>query len=77
MSDDICGCSPVFLNGLSGKSVGYEWRERCLVHGLESAWYNSPEQVSKRAQRNADLVDIQRQAREARKNVRNKSGDPR
>jgi hypothetical protein len=46
------------------------WSPDCPEHGLDSEWYRSPEQVQKREEQNARLLDLQRQAREARQRAR-------
>jgi hypothetical protein len=45
------------------------WNPDCPEHGVESDWWNSPEQVAKREERNARMRDLQAQAREARRKV--------
>lgn len=68
MNDEICTCAPVYLNSGGNEPVGYEWRENCKLHGLDSLWYNSQEQIDKRQRDSAKLIDLQRQASEARRN---------
>ena len=43
------------------------WNPDCPEHGTESAWWRSPEQVEARRQQNERLRDLQRQARERRR----------
>jgi hypothetical protein len=48
------------------------WHPDCPEHGLKSAWYKSPEQVTRRAEENARLREMYAKvhaAREAAKDV--------
>ncbi len=42
------------------------WNEGCVVHGLESAWWSSPEEVTHREAQVSRLRDLYAQARQAR-----------
>lgn len=43
------------------------WNPDCVEHGLDSAWWKSPEQVAKRHIDNERLHNLQERAREARR----------
>lgn len=45
------------------------WNPDCATHGLQSAWYRSPQQVQRRAQQETELREMYRRAREARSRV--------
>ena len=64
-----CTCHPVGV-GL-GKPQGLDWQPDCREHGLESDWWNSKEQIDRRAADRLYLLDLQRRAREARKKNNN------
>jgi hypothetical protein len=59
-----CTCRAILLKGEDSGSRSLD--PDCPVHGEGSAWYNSPEQVSHRAERSKRLRDLYRQARIAR-----------
>ena len=40
----------------------------CPLHGIDSMWYNSPEQVKKREERSQRLRELYDAARKAREN---------
>lgn len=48
------------------------WNPDCAVHGLDTVWWNSPEQVELRARRRRELVALQERAREARRLAKEK-----
>jgi len=45
------------------------WNPDCVEHGEGTDWYNDPERVAKRALYRERLIDLQRQAREARDKI--------
>jgi len=61
-----CGCGRVFLGGMPTGSRN--WDAHCPVHGIESTWYNSPEQIAKRQDDQDRLRELQLRAAEMRKN---------
>lgn len=46
------------------------WNPECPEHGLESEWWNSPEQVALRAENRQRLIKKYREAAEARRKAR-------
>jgi hypothetical protein len=44
----------------------------CPLHGTDSVWYNSPEQVKKRDERSQRLRELYDAARKAKENVNEK-----
>lgn len=61
-----CTCSELMLNSGKGATGVRNWSETCPEHGVESDWYRSPEQVTKRAVDRERLIGLQEQARQAR-----------
>ena len=59
-----CKCGRIKVGGQVTESRN--WNPDCPMHGLDSAYWKSPEQVAKREAQNSRLRDLQRQAREAR-----------
>jgi hypothetical protein len=56
------------------------WHPDCPEHGTGSAWWNSPEQQTARAERRERLRGLQARARQARtgaRTVHDPTGDPR
>lgn len=62
----VCRCSKL--------SVGdsRNWNPDCPEHGVDSEWWNSPEQKAKIKAQNDRTRDLQRRAREARNAARDK-----
>lgn len=46
------------------------WNPDCVEHGVESAWWKSPEQVAKREKRIERTRGLQQQTREVRRRAR-------
>lgn len=69
MSNMKCRCRSLHLNATRNESdiVGHEWNPDCPQHGINSEWWQSPEQVAKRAEAGRRLRELQMQAREARR----------
>jgi hypothetical protein len=42
----------------------------CPLHGTDSVWYNSPEQIKKREERSQRLRELYDTARKARENLK-------
>jgi len=61
---ELCTCRRIMLKGEDSGSRSLD--PDCPMHGEQSAWYNSPEQVGRRAQRSQRLIDLQNQARAAK-----------
>jgi hypothetical protein len=59
-----CTCGRIMLKGEDTGSRTLD--PDCPVHGEDSAWYNSPEQVAHRADRSKRLLDLYEQAKLAR-----------
>jgi hypothetical protein len=59
-----CTCRVILLKGQDSGSRSLD--PDCPVHGENSAWYNSPEQVAHRARRSQRLHDLYQQAKLAR-----------
>jgi hypothetical protein len=63
-----CTCREIKLGS---KATGsYDWNETCLVHGLGSEWYHSPEQVEKRLKTSQRLRDLWEQRRQVLKDIK-------
>jgi hypothetical protein len=69
-----CKCGRIKIGSEATESRN--WNPDCPTHGTASSWWNSPEQVEKRAADSARLLDLQRQAREARQRARNDRNEP-
>lgn len=68
MDDDPfaeCTCPHIMLG--SKKTEQKNWNPDCLAHGTESEWWNSDEQVAKRKEDRERLIEMQRLAREKRR----------
>lgn len=61
---ELCTCGRIMLKGEDSGS--WSLNPDCPVHGKDSAWYSSPEQVEHRAQRSRRLRDLYQQSRAAR-----------
>lgn len=61
---ELCTCGRIMLKGEDSGSRSLD--PDCPVHGENSAWYSSPEQVERR--RSQRLRDLYNQARIARQN---------
>ena len=59
---ELCTCGRIMLKGEDTGSRNLN--PNCPVHGEDSAWYNSPEQVAHRAQRSQLLRGLYGQARQ-------------
>lgn len=69
MTDDhACRCGRIRV----GTTVTQHrnWNPDCIEHGVESAWYKSPEQVEKRAKMNERLRALQAEAKAKRAEAR-------
>jgi hypothetical protein len=64
-SDSRCTCPQIMVG--THVSGARNWKHSCPEHGVESEWWNSPEQIAKRKADSERLRDLQVQAREARK----------
>lgn len=66
--NDYCSCSRIKI----GMTVTEQrnWNPDCHEHGTMSKWYHSDEQVAKRQAQRERLLDLQTQAREARRRAR-------
>jgi len=51
-----CTCKPIMLGTRPSGNLNLD--PDCPVHGTESPWYNSPEQVQKRTDRSQRLRDL-------------------
>ena len=60
-----CTCGRIMLG--SKPSGARNWNPDCPEHGIESDWWQSPEQVARRQEQSSRLRDLQRQAAEARR----------
>lgn len=63
-----CRCGVIKVGGKP--THNRDWTPDCPEHGTASTWYQSPEQIKKRATDNEQLRDLQRRAREARNAAR-------
>ena len=63
MSD--CTCGRIMLG--SEDSGSRNWNPDCGEHGVDSAWYSDPAVVAKREAQRQRTIDLQMQAREARR----------
>lgn len=63
---EVCTCHRIMLKGEDTGSRSLD--PDCPVHGEDSEWYGSPEQVEHRNQRSRRLRDLYDQARIARQN---------
>jgi hypothetical protein len=64
MRGETCSCSEVRIDGVG--QGAFNWNPDCYQHGLDSAWWKSPEQVLKRqndSQRHRVLQTKDRHAR--------------
>lgn len=61
---ELCTCRRIMLKGEDSGSRSLD--PDCPVHGENSAWYSSPEQVERRSQRSQRLRDLYQQSRAAR-----------
>lgn len=59
-----CRCSKLSI----GESRN--WNPDCPEHGVGTTWYTAPEQVARREAMSKRTRDLQKQAREARRRVR-------
>jgi hypothetical protein len=65
---DICTCGRI--------SVGLEvtehrnWNPDCIVHGINSEWYNTDEQIQRRDEQNRRLRELQLLAAQKRKQAK-------
>lgn len=64
MKEPDCKCGEVRVGGQ--RTGSYNLNLDCPLHGVESDWYRSPEQVARREAQNERLREWQRRAREAR-----------
>lgn len=79
---DGCTCGKVVLNhwdkprtgGVQRKVVGLDWHEDCPVHGIGTEWYESEGKARMEATRQRS-IDLQMQAREARRKWREEHPD--
>lgn len=69
-----CQCAQIYVGGMPAPDTR-EWKSYCPVHGVDSEWYNSDEQRQRRKTKSQELVDLQKRAREARDDVRNRPND--
>ena len=60
----MCTCGRIMLRGEDSGSRSLN--PDCPVHGEDSEWYSSPEQVEHRAQRSQRLLDLYQQSRASR-----------
>ena len=65
---DMCQCPRIAL-GLE-ITEARNWSPRCPVHGLESAWWDRPEQRERRAKQAERSIALQLAAAEARRQAR-------
>lgn len=65
MVDHDCTCGRLRVG--SELTEHRNWNPDCAVHGTASAWYNDPERRDARDAKNAEVLDLQRCAREARR----------
>lgn len=63
-----CSCARIKVGMTVTESRN--WNPDCPVHGTESDWYRSPEQVAKRREDSRRLRNLQRRARDARRAAR-------
>lgn len=63
MTGCVCGRIAVGMTVTEARN----WNPACPEHGTESEWWNSGEQKARRERRRAEVADLQRRAREARR----------
>lgn len=61
-----CICGEIMI-GMK-KSGHYNLNLDCPIHGLNSDWYNAPDQISKRKDDSKRLIELQALARDRRAN---------
>lgn len=59
-----CECARVYVG--TQLSDNRNWNPDCPQHGIQSAWWKSPEQVMLRRQKADQLADLQAKARAAK-----------
>ena len=67
-NNEPCRCGRIKVG--SEVTEHRNWNPDCPEHGTESKWWNSPDQVRLRDERNTRLRLLQEQAREARRRAR-------
>ena len=64
-TSDGCSCGRITIGMTVTESRN--WNPDCVEHGTDSAWYNSDTQRAARDAQNTRVIELQRQAREARR----------
>lgn len=66
MADEIDPCECRWVRAGSSEATARNWSRDCPEHGMDSEWWNSPEQIAERQRCRAESVALQAKARLAR-----------